>query len=358
MFLTLCRWLANVRALRSSQVQARLARRTRRRPGPRWIHLEQLEERAVPAVVTFSVTSLADSGPGTLRDAIVQADGGAASNSYVINIEKAGAITLESALPDLSRDITIHGLGSGNSTVQRDPSAVGFGIFRVDAGETVSLSGLAIARGDSGGSGGGLDNFGTVTVRDSLFTGNTAVSGGGLENETGGTATVSDSAFTGNSATLLGEGAGGGLGNSGTVTVSDTLFTGNNSSAGSGGGLDNNGTATVSGSTFIGNSAALDGGALDNDGTATVSDSTFTGNSAVFGGGLENDGTATVSDSTFTRNSATKFGGGLDNFGTVTVSGSTFTGNSAGIDGGGIFNGGALTQSGNTIIGNSPDDLS
>ena len=43
------------------------------------------------------------------------------------------------------------------------------------------------------------------------------------------------------------------------MTVSGSTFTGN--SAASGGGLDNNGgTATVSGSTFTGNSATLGGG--------------------------------------------------------------------------------------------------
>jgi hypothetical protein len=353
MFHALCRWPAIVRALRSSQVRARLARRTRRRPGPRWIPLDQLEARAVPAVVTFNVTSLADSGPGTLRDAIAQADGGAASNKYVINIEKTGTITLESALPDLSRNITIKGLGSSNSTVQRDTSAPGFGIFKVDAGETVSLSGLTIARGDTNGNGGGVHNFGTVTVRDSTITGNSAAaSGGGLENEMGGTATVSDSLLTGNTA-----GSGGGLDNSGTVTVSGSLVIGN--SASFGGGLDSGGTLTVSDSIFTRNSADF-GGGLSVFGTTVVSDSLITGNSADFaGGGLDNSGMVTVSDSVFTLNSAPSgLGGGLDNEGTAKVSDSLITGNSAGIDGGGIFNNGTLTQSGNIIIGNSPNDIS
>jgi hypothetical protein len=333
MFLTLCRWPAIVRALRSSAVRARHARRARHRPGLRWSPLEQLEGRVVPAVVTLNVTSLADSGPGTLRGAIMQADGGAASNSYVINIEKAGTITLESALPDLSRDITIKGLGPSHSTVQRDASAARFGIFTVDAGETVSLSGLTIAGGDSSGNGGGVDNFGTVTVSNSTFTGNSASEGGGQNNESGGTATVSNSTFTSNS-------------------------------AGFGGGLENFGTARVSGSLFIGNSATASndsgGGGLLNagDGTVTVEGSTFTGNSAAYGGGLENVAMATVSGSLFTGNSAAVVGGGLANgsSGTLQVSDSAITDNSAALDGGGIANIGTLTLSGNLIVDNSPDD--
>ena len=258
--------------LRSSQVYARPPRRSRRRFSPQGLPQEQLEERAVPAVVTLTVGSLADSGAGTLRQAITTADQGAASNSYVINIVTPGTVTLESVLPDLSRNITINGLGASTSTVQRDLSASSFRIFKVDAGETVDISGLTIARGNAGnGSGGGLDNFGTLTVSNSVFS---------------------------------------------------------SDSAGFGGGLFSDGTATVSGSTFTSNSATF-GGGLDSDGTATVSGSTFTSNSASFGGGLANESraTATVSGSSFTRNSASVDGGGIKNFGTLTQSGNTFTGN-------------------------------
>ena len=51
------------------------------------------------------------------------------------------------------------------------------------------ISGLTIAGGNaSSGDGGGIDNFGTLTVSDSVLTGNTAGHhGGGLENESGAT---------------------------------------------------------------------------------------------------------------------------------------------------------------------------
>src|SRR5262249_15231025 len=129
-----------------------------------------------PGVVDLAVTSLADSAQaGTLRWAITTADAGDPTDSYVIDIVKAGTITLESALPDLSRNITINGLGASTSTVERDPAASLFRIFTVDQGETVVISGLTIAGGDfedgeGGGDGGGLDNFGTVTVSNTVFT--------------------------------------------------------------------------------------------------------------------------------------------------------------------------------------------
>jgi hypothetical protein len=83
-------WLAVLRVLRSSQVQARPLRRSRRRFSPQCLPLEQLEDRSVPSVITLSVTSLADSGSGTLRQAIATADATGASNSYVINIVTPG----------------------------------------------------------------------------------------------------------------------------------------------------------------------------------------------------------------------------------------------------------------------------
>src|SRR5271166_5981603 len=346
-------WPAVFRVLRSSPVPARPPRRSRHHTF-RCLPLEQLEERSVPSVVTIPVSSLADSGGGTLREAITMADQATASNSYVINIVTPGTITLESVLPDLSRNITITGLGAGTSTVQRDSAASSsFRIFTVDAGETVNISGLTIKGGNAGsGNGGGLDNSGTLTVSNSVFSNNSAIGyGGGLANESVGTLTVRGSTFTSNDSIF----GGGGLFNGGTATVSDSTFTSNFARFG-GGGLFNDGTLTVRHSTFTGNNDRFDGGGLFNDsgGTATVSDSTFTSNGAIAGGGIFNGsgGTATVIGSTFTSNSA-GFGGGLENDGTLTVRDSTFTSNSA-IDyygggfGGGIDNFGTLTVSDST----------
>jgi len=246
MFRFLGPWPTIYRALQSSQVPARPPRRSRHHTR-RYLTLERMEERSVPSIL--AVTSLADSGVGTLRQAITTADAGATNNSYDIDIETPGTITLKTVLPDLSRNITITGLGAGKSTVQRDFAASPFRIFTVDKGETVSISDLTIKGGNAGsGDGGGLDNFGTLTVSNSVFSSNSAHDGGGLYNDTGGKATVSGSSFTSNSAVV-------------------------------GGGLDNDGTATVSGSTFTSNSAGVDGGGIKNFGTLTQSGNTFTGNS-------------------------------------------------------------------------------
>ena len=68
MFRSLDRWPAILRVLRSSQLHARPWRH--QRPALRYLPPEQLEKRLAPAVVTLTVRSLANSGGGTLRQAI------------------------------------------------------------------------------------------------------------------------------------------------------------------------------------------------------------------------------------------------------------------------------------------------
>jgi hypothetical protein len=71
-----------------------------------------------------------------------------------------------------------------------------------------------------------------------VFSANAANKGGGLANQSGATATVRDSVFTGNSAAgTFPHGDGGGLANEagGTVTVTGSTFTGNTAGSGNGG---------------------------------------------------------------------------------------------------------------------------
>src|SRR5262245_53815679 len=244
-------------------------------------NIEALGDRIVPS--TFHVTTLADSGAGSLRAAVARANARPGADTIDFQPGLTGTIALTGGQLDLTDDVKITGPGADKLTVSGSNVSR---VFKVEAGEAVSISGLTIAAGNAGiFNGGGIDNFGTLTVRDSVFSGNSAGNGGGIENEGGATATVIGSTFTGNSAIKFG----GGIDDAGV----------NGFSGGIGG------TLTVRGSTFTGNSASDEGaglgGGLNVFGTATVSDSTFTGNAANNGGGggiyVEEDSRLTVRDS-------------------------------------------------------------
>jgi hypothetical protein len=194
------------------------------------------------------------------------------------------------------------------------------------------------------GAGGGIANFGTLTLSNSTLSGNSGAYGAGIDN--GGTLTVSNSTLSDNSATGLDiEGAGGGgIANFGTLTVSNSTLSDNSATSpyiSSGGGIYNGafaGTLTVSNSTLSGNSA-VDGGGIYNYGTLTVSNSILSGNSASYGGGIANSGTLTVSNSTLSGNSASIYAGGIYTFSThpVTLTNVTLSANRTNTDGGGLY---------------------
>jgi hypothetical protein len=281
------------------------------------------------------------------------------------NILGGQTITLGSALPTLSSNVTIFGLGATSLFVS---GAGKYMVFNVNNGVTATLFDLTIENGN-GDDGGGIFNAGKLTVNNSIFSSNSASGefalGGGILND--GTLTVNNSNFMSNSASYYG----GGIANQGMLTVIGSTFASNSATLGEGGGIENEGTLTVSNSTFSSNFAPV-GGGIDNDGsritvsnsgTLTVSDTTFTRNSANSGGGISNDsGTLTISNGSFTSNSAGNSGGGIYNSaggiapGSLTVSNSSFVSNSA-PQGGGIQNEGALTVSKSTFLTNSAGHL-
>jgi hypothetical protein len=387
----------------SVAVGARRDRRQWARPA-----LEPLEDRALLAVITVLNTN--DAGPGSLRDALVQATS-ESGDTITFAPTVTGTITLTSALPDLSSNLTIDGPGASVLTVARstDAGTPVFRIFNVPAGATVSLSRLTIIGGKTDGEGGGIDSNGTLSVAGCTLRGNTAGDyGGGLYST--GALTVTSSIVTGNSATyyagidnlggtaaLTGttvsgntaDRAGGGVGSqNGTFVITDSTITNNVATYGAGGLIAEGGTVTVTGSTITGNTVGVgsssggfgggisnesgtlsvvgsvvsnnvarggDGGGIDNEnGTVTVTGSMIAGNTAGSGGGLNTfGGTVTLQNTTVGGNSASK-GGALDNTeATVTLTGCTFRDNAATTEGGGAFNEGMLSVINSTLSGNS-----
>jgi len=321
--------------------------------------LEILEARTLLSVCT--VDRLTDIGQGygpmgDLRYCLTQSQDGDR-----ITFQVTGTINLTSALPDLTRSISIDGPGADQLTVRRATGI--YRLFTIPTDTKVTIGGLTITNGNHD-DGGAISNAGTLSVNNSIVSGSFAggSGGGGIYNV--GTLTLSNSTISGNSVREICvscSGANGaGIYNSGMLTVSNSTISGNSARAycdmfgcygGSGGGIDNNysGILTVINSTLSDNTADGGGAGIKNDsGMVTVADSTFSDN---HGGGVDNYGTLTLSESTFSHNYAAN-GAAIYNASTLTVSECTFSGNRVINRGGGIYNAGTLHARNTIIAGN------
>ncbi|OJW28023.1 MAG: hypothetical protein BGO49_07475 [Planctomycetales bacterium 71-10] len=278
-----------------------------RRPAPRVrrrFAFEALEGRRLPASIV--VTSADDSGPGTLRQALVDAATGAYPGPDDITFaDDLGPIVLTSGQLTIDSPVTITGAPS-RTLVARAGDAGAFSVFEVASGVEATLEDLEV----TGGSvpdyfGGGVRNWGTLTIRSSAIYGNEARYGGGVS---------SYAADPGSSASLTLEGVevasnaagdyGGGVYNAAgggaiaSLTISSSSFHDNR--AFDGGGVYNtaygaSATLAVSGSTFDRDAADGSGGAICNivfvDGStveAVLDGVTITGTAAETGGGVAN----------------------------------------------------------------------
>ncbi len=248
----------------------------------------------------------------------------------------------DSGLPAVTSHIRIEGHGHSitRSAVVGTPN---FRILRVAPAGILTLDNLTISGGKSSTTGfhfgGGLFSEGTVTLNNSIISGNNADYGGGLALQYG-TVNIYDSTVSNNSAAGYGAGIAMLAGN---TTIVDSVVS-NNTSGGNGGGIYgmDYGSVTIDHSSISGNAAASGGGGIifgGGNGSAIITNSTFSGNSARFGGGAALASSVYLSNSTFSGNSATQTGGGAYLSGyyiPMMVSHMTFVGNSA-PSGGGIY---------------------
>jgi len=303
---------------------------------------------AVPAfAATITVTSLADSGPGSLRNSIASAAPG-----DTINFGVTGTITLTSGELLIAKNLTISGPGASNLVVIDGGS--NSRVFEIGIATTVVISGLTVQNGYVGDFGGGMLNNGVLTLSNSTLTVNNAfLAGGGIYNATGATLAVGNStisntplnSFNAGNVALAGDGIYNATG--GTVTVTDSTIAGNGGlkvaqpacKAGSicqlgGGGIYNAGTLTVTNSTLSRNFGFSDGGGIYNDSGATLSltNSTLYANgiSGLAGckapclnipGGIANYGSATLKASILASNSGANCSTVTAATGTVTSQG-------------------------------------
>ena len=220
-------------------------------------------------------------GVVSLREALARA-----SSGDLITFTSAVArktITLHGSPLEIYNAVTISGTQGERVTIDGDGKSCVFYIRGGSASAPVSLIRLEVV-GGKGTNGGGISNYGALTVTDCLVSGNSASYGGGIYNG-GGTLTLSNTTVFDNSA---GD-QGGGIYNSGTLTVvSCDIF---RNGANSGGGLYHySETVTLTNSLLRENNSRYNGGGVyAGAGTMSLTNVTVAGNNAgefYAGGGI------------------------------------------------------------------------
>lgn len=282
------------------------------------------------AAEPFAVTSTANEGAGSLRQAILAANSHPGADT--IPIEVSGTIELQDPLQIIFDPVSIVGPGAGQLEIRRVGSAP-FPVFAFSSSDLSTLSGLTVSNGralSSGGFviGGGIRNSeGTLTLTGVTVRGNEALAeggdddraeGGGIYSE--GPLTLRDSVVTENVArasdgTSITIAAGGGVAAFDSLTVERSTISENEAEATGGGGI-----------------ASAQGGGLLTPDQTEIELSTISGNSV----NAEDGGTqtraagggvtafeASLSGTTLIGNSATSsglaFGANLDAFMTTAV---------------------------------------
>jgi predicted outer membrane repeat protein len=267
---------------------------------------------------TVTVTNTNDSGPGSLRQALADAN-----DADTIIFAVTGTITLTSGGLMIDKDVTISGPGADQLSIDGNQGDV---VFGVDPEKTAAIAGLTIKNGQVG-----IGNAGALTVSNCAISGN---SSGGLSN------VATSPAFT-----------------NATLTIANSIVSDN-----SGPGIFNeafmaSATVTILTSTVTANGGGIYTRGFEGGTNITVTNCTISDNSADSGGGIYSYWSpVTIVNSTLSDNSAGTSGGGIYAEGPlVEISNSTVSGNSAGTSGGAIFNNtsGYVRIDNSTVSGNS-----
>ncbi len=226
-----------------------------------------------------TVTSAADSGPGSLRKAL----GSVCVGGEIGFAPELSGQTITNLTPlTLAKNVTIDGAGapglaiSGGGTVR---------VFEVNASATATVKNLTLKNGYGWQVAGGILNNGKLTLDHVVVTANTQATdagdfwqgGGGIYNGDGATLDLVDSTVSGNSARWSG-GAIYGFWNTKINIVRATIS--GNTSGDVGGGIRSLGNVTIVNSTLSGNTATgWHGGAIfHTDGAMEITNSTLTNN--------------------------------------------------------------------------------
>lgn len=312
------------------------------------------------------VTNTNDSGAGSLRQAILNANATAGADTItfagVFTDVTPDIITLNSGKLTITDDIIILGIGASNLTISGSNI---LGVFEISGtGTDASIDGLKIANANDALGSILLNSNASLSLTNSTVSDNTGAVGGIFNR---GTLSLTNTTVSGNRGSSLG----GGIFNKGNLSLTNSTISNNSVNVGYdsayGGGIFNIGNLSITNSTISNNivdARGLErggpnplpsyGGGIYNSGTVNLTNSTVSGSTAQSGGGIFNSGIFNLSNSTISGNQAYSDGGGISNSGTLTLTNSTITNNTAEVyysstDGGGIFN----SSDGTVIVGNT-----
>ncbi|HMU10995.1 MAG TPA: S8 family serine peptidase [Ferruginibacter sp.] len=225
------------------------------------------------------VTNNANAGPGSLRQAVIDACPGSTitfANSVI------SPISLSGGQIRIDKNITI--LGPGTALTVQNTAAKNYTsrVFHVVLGASANISGLAISGANTWGSGGGIYNEGVLNLAN---------------------VTVSNN---------LADSSGAGIYNLGTLTVTNSTISNNlsNSLGYTGIGAEGGGIYTIS---FFG-------------GSLTLINTTISNNYANLGGGIYGPNSTINSRNSIIAGNTVKFSPGPDFLGTVTSQGYNLVG--------------------------------
>lgn len=250
----------------------------------------------VYAPQTFSADSTADSGPGSIRQAIESANDHPGLDAIVVDPTLGGETVVLTSGPiavtdDLEIDASALSVGptfSGNSDGDGILEAEESRVLEIGSGVETTLRNVKLVDGQAATSGSGEDaaggailNMGSLVLEDCEISGSHAARGGGLANLAGATVTLSRVTFSGNAAVD----SGGAIHNAGFLNLEQCTLAGNLANGNGGGG----GIANATGAVLTVNQSTI---ALNRTTNAPVNG----------GGGIFSEGTVSVIASIVARN--------------------------------------------------------
>ena len=243
--------------------------------GTATLHLHGLALQQPPFV-----SNTADSGAGSLRQALINAAAISGADRVTFDAPLNGAtITLGSEIIINNTDGATVDATSLPAGVTIDGSAGPTRIFSVSSGKSLALLGLTLTGGNGGGvaqngNGGAIVNLGTLALTRCTLSSNTASSGGAILND-GGTLTLTQCSLSGNSAF-----------NGGAI-------------------FQTTGTASLTHCTLFANQATVVGALYHNGGALTLTNSIVAANTAsVLSPDIFNNATITANGVNFIGNTA------------------------------------------------------